>query len=89
MKALQREVELQNTEEKYLANKKKFYHSLSESELMEIWGSRLDSNLTSREVAILRHVVREAKGITPAPAITLAVCGDCGMVGSNCNCRQN
>ena len=78
----------QKAEAKFLADEEKVYRSQSESELMEMWESRDDRNLTDGELAILRKVVREAKGITPAPTISLKVCGDCGMVGSNCSCRR-
>jgi len=86
--AIQKEIEAQKAEAKFLAEEEEFYRSHSKAELMEMWESRGDLNLTDGELAILRKVVREAMGITPAPTISLKVCGDCGMVGSNCSCRR-
>jgi hypothetical protein len=51
-----------------------------------IWNHRKEMDLEPDETAVLREIVREAKGIKPAYGNSAVTCGQCGMVGQNCTC---
>lgn len=73
----------------YIEEREKYYRSLSEGQLDELWNNR--KNLEPDETALLRDIVREAKGIRPVygNSFSTSVCRQCGMVGDSCTCGRS
>lgn len=92
LERMAREVEIREREKRrpYLEERKRHYQSLTGAELDSLWNCRdeLDLELELDEEALLRDVVREAKGIKPAMKTNAKACR-CGMVGENCTCGRS
>lgn len=73
----------------YIEAREKYYRSLSEKQLDKLWNSRESQDVEPDEMALLREIVREAKGITPAYENRVRVCRQCGMVEDNCTCGRS
>lgn len=86
-----REAEIREREKRrpYLNERENYYRSLPESELEKHWKRREEMDLDPDEVALLREIVREVKGIKPAYGHSAKVCRQCGMVGENCTCGRS
>lgn len=72
-----------------LIEKDRYYRSLPENQLDELWHSRESEDLDSDETALLREILREAKGIIPTHGNSVRVCCQCGMVEDNCTCGRS
>jgi len=72
----------------YLEQREGYYRSLSIHQLDELWNNRSDYNFEPDETALLRHIVREVKGINRANGNVARVCQRCRMVGDNCTCGR-
>jgi len=73
----------------YLEEKEFYYRSLTEKELENHWSQRAEIGLEPDEKVLLREIIREVKGITPAYGNSAQVCRQCGMVGENCTCGRS
>lgn len=85
-----REVEKKERQDRrsYIEERRRYYRSFSEMQLDELWNSRESQGFKPDEIALLREILREAKGINPVE-IGVKVCRQCGMVGDNCTCGRS
>jgi hypothetical protein len=88
-KAQEAEIRKREKRRPYLEGREKHYRSLSEVELENQWNKREEMDLEPDEIALLREIVREVKGIKPAYGNSVQVCRQCGMVGENCTCGRS
>lgn len=82
-------IEAHEERRSYLEEREAYYRSLPEEQLDKVWKQREELDLQPDETALLREIVRETKGIKPAYGHSAQVCGQCGMVGSNCTCERS
>lgn len=73
----------------YLVEREKYYRALGDSDLDQEWADKDSNALEPDEKQLLRDIVRERKGITPAYGSGVQVCGSCGEVGENCTCGSS
>jgi len=78
-----------NERKSYLLQRKKYYRELNGIDLDQEWADRDENDLLPDEKELLRNIVRERKGITPAYGSIVEVCRSCGEVGENCTCGRS
>ncbi len=87
-KEKQTDAEDHRARQAYLETQETYYRSLPPDTLESLWNNRKEQNLKPDETAILRNIVRAAKGIEPVFGTNVKACGQCGMVGDNCTCGR-
>ena len=75
----------------YLDDREKYFNSLTDKGLDDLWANREDSDMEQDEIFILRGVIRDRKGINTIPDVraNMNFCPRCSLQVGNCTCDRS
>lgn len=90
-KRIQAETEERAKRKPYLDDREKYFKSLTDKELDNIWAAREVSDMEEDEIFVLRTVVRDRKGIKPVSDVraNMNFCPRCSFPVDNCTCDRS
>lgn len=66
---------------------RKYFDTLSDTDLDALWKDRVEKELSESEVIVLRTAVRERKGFQPVE-VFVSICQRCNLPADNCACQN-
>lgn len=90
-KRIQTEAAEQAERKTFLDDRKKYFESLTDKELDDLWANRENFDMEKDEIFVLRSVVRERKGIKPISDVraNMTFCPTCLFPVDNCTCDRS